>query len=143
MFFYLKDMKWGNVFHHYLCCHIHYCILHNEKADEKPQKKLNRTVATLPWELKKASIAETRSSHLSSPLGVSVPYILFICNTFFVFLVFLCFTLTPIFPIHWSIKVSKTCVVPTHSPWTLSIQSLLLKLSKRDIWRHMSIYPTP
>jgi hypothetical protein len=34
-----------------------------------------------PWELKKASIAETRSSHLSSPFGVSVPYILFICNT--------------------------------------------------------------
>ena len=30
-----------------------------------------------PWELKKASIAETRSSHF----GVSVPYILFICNT--------------------------------------------------------------
>lgn len=69
-----------------------------------------------PWELKKASIAETRSSHLSSPFGVSVPYILFICNTLFVFL---CFIL--IFPIHWSIKVPKTCVVPTHSPWTLSI----------------------
>ena len=67
-----------------------------------------------PWELKKASIAETRSSHLSSPLGVSVLYILFICNTSF-----LCFIL--IFPIHWSIKVPKTCVVPTYSPWTLSI----------------------
>ena len=44
-FFYLKDMKWGNVFHYYLCCHIYYCILYNEKANEKPQK--NRTE---PWQ---------------------------------------------------------------------------------------------
>ena len=36
-------MKWGNVFHYYLCCHNYYCILYNEKADEKP----NRTMATL------------------------------------------------------------------------------------------------
>ena len=43
----MKDMKWGNVSHHYLCCHIYYYILYNEKADEKPKKKLNRTVATL------------------------------------------------------------------------------------------------
>ena len=43
-----------------------------------------------PPKMKKASIAEARSSHLSSPLGVSVPYILFICNTLFVIL---CFTL--------------------------------------------------
>ena len=41
-------MKWGNVFHYYLCCHIFYCILYNKKADEKPKKKLNWTVATLP-----------------------------------------------------------------------------------------------
>ena len=41
-------MKWGNVSHHYWCCHIYYYILYNEKADEKPKKKPNRTVATLP-----------------------------------------------------------------------------------------------
>ena len=40
-------MKWGNVSHHYWCCHIYYYILYNEKADEKPKKKPNRTVATL------------------------------------------------------------------------------------------------
>ena len=40
----MKDMKWGNVSHYYLCCHIYYYILYNEKADEKPKKKteLNR-----------------------------------------------------------------------------------------------------
>ena len=32
-------MKWGNVFHYYLCCHIYYCILYNKKANEKPEKK--------------------------------------------------------------------------------------------------------
>ena len=40
-------MKWGNVFQHYLCCHIYYCILYNKKADEKPKTKPNQTVATL------------------------------------------------------------------------------------------------
>ena len=39
----MKDMKWGNVSHHYLCCHIYYIIFYNEKADEKPKKtELNR-----------------------------------------------------------------------------------------------------
>ena len=38
-------MRWGNVFYNYLCCHIYYCILYNEKADEKPKK--NRTE---PWQ---------------------------------------------------------------------------------------------
>ena len=32
-------MKWGNVPHHYLCCYINYCVLYNEKADEKPKEK--------------------------------------------------------------------------------------------------------
>ena len=32
-------MKWGNVFHYYLCYYINYCILYNEKADEKLKKK--------------------------------------------------------------------------------------------------------
>ena len=41
----MKDMKWGNVSHHYLCCHIYYYILYNEKAEEKPKK--NRTE---PWQ---------------------------------------------------------------------------------------------
>ena len=38
-------MKWGNVLDHYLYFHIYYCILYNEKADEKPKK--NRTE---PWQ---------------------------------------------------------------------------------------------
>ena len=38
-------MKWGNVLHHYLCYYINYCILYNEKADEKPKKNL-----TEPWQ---------------------------------------------------------------------------------------------
>ena len=29
------------------CCHIHYCIPYDEKADKKPKKKPNWTVATL------------------------------------------------------------------------------------------------
>ena len=40
-------MKWGNVLHNYLCCHTYYFLLYNEKPDEKPKKKPNRTVATL------------------------------------------------------------------------------------------------
>ena len=40
-------MKWGNVVHYHWCCHIHYCVLYNEKASEKLKEKLNRTVATL------------------------------------------------------------------------------------------------
>ena len=43
IFFNLKGMKWGYVGYHFLYCYINYCILCNEKADEKP----SRTVATL------------------------------------------------------------------------------------------------
>jgi hypothetical protein len=33
-------MKWGYVGYHFLYCYINYCILCNEKADEKPKKKM-------------------------------------------------------------------------------------------------------
>ena len=36
-------MKWGNVFHHHLCCHIYYCILYNEKSDEKLKERKHQT----------------------------------------------------------------------------------------------------
>src|ERR1700691_6523172 len=34
-FFYLKGMKWGYVGYQFLYCYINYCILCNEKVDEK------------------------------------------------------------------------------------------------------------
>ena len=41
-------MKWGYVGYHSLYHYINYCILYNEKANEKQkQKKLNCTMATL------------------------------------------------------------------------------------------------
>jgi hypothetical protein len=40
-FFYLKSMKWGYVIYHFPHRYINYCILCNEKADEKQKRKLS------------------------------------------------------------------------------------------------------
>ena len=41
-------MKWGYVSYHFLYCYINYCILCNEKAEEKKNgKKRSQTMATL------------------------------------------------------------------------------------------------
>ena len=50
-------MKWGNIFNCYLDCYINYCILYNEKANEKLKKK-NQTELWQQWKLVKTDFSD-------------------------------------------------------------------------------------